>query len=120
MAHFAAGKPRARAWRPLNVQLFSSAHTCCLFFSVQDQNWTVQQLRDQRYDAVFHLVTTAIGAENFYTQANNATRREDQKLARELDLKILSAWVGHPKVFIIDNSTDLDWFPSHFWSFAWW
>ena len=53
-------------------------------------------------------MTTAIGAENFYTQANNATRREDQKLARELDLKILSAWVGHPKVFIIDNSTDFD------------
>ncbi len=25
-----------------------------------------------------------------------------------MDLKILSAWVGHPKVFIIDNSTDFD------------
>ena len=75
---------------------------------LQKENWTVQQLRDQRYDAVFHLVTTAIGAENFYTNANNTARLEDQKEARELDLKILSAWVGHPKVFIIDNSTDFD------------
>ncbi len=69
-------------------------------------NWTVQSLRDQRYDAVFHLVTTAIGAEEFYTNANNQTRLEDAKTARELDLKILSAWVGHPKVFIIDNSSE--------------
>lgn len=65
---------------------------------LQENAWTVQALRDQRYDAVFHLVTTAIGAEEFYTNANNATRLEDATKARDLDLKILSAWVGHPKV----------------------
>ncbi len=40
------------------------------------------QLRDQRYDAVFHLVTTAIGAEQFYSNASNATRLEDARTAR--------------------------------------
>jgi predicted ATPase len=33
-------------------------------------------LRDERYDAVVHLVTAALGAETFYTQANNQARRE--------------------------------------------
>lgn len=75
---------------------------------MQENGWTVHGLRDARYDAVFHLVTTAIGAEEFYSNANNATRLEDAKLARDLDLRVLGAWVGHPKVFIIDNSTDFD------------
>ena len=74
---------------------------------LEENGWTVQGLRD-RYDAVFHLVTTAIGAEAFYQTQNNSTRTEDAALARELDLKLLSAWIGHPRVFIIDNSTDFD------------
>ena len=32
------------------------------------------QLRDQRYEAVVHLVTAAIGAERFYTLENNKAR----------------------------------------------
>ena len=33
---------------------------------LEDNGWTVPQLRDQRYEAVVHLVTAAIGAEDFY------------------------------------------------------
>ena len=36
---------------------------------------TLSELRDQ-YDAVFHLVTAAKGAEEFYTLENNAARYE--------------------------------------------
>ena len=33
-------------------------------------------VRDQRYDAVYHLVTAADGAEPFYSLANNKGRSE--------------------------------------------
>jgi len=41
---------------------------------LEEFNWTVPQLRDQRYEAVVHLVTAAIGAERFYTLENNKAR----------------------------------------------
>lgn len=41
-------------------------------------------LRDQRYDAVVHLVTAADGAENFYTLANNEVRTESIEQAVEI------------------------------------
>ena len=37
---------------------------------------TTQHLRDERYDAVLHLVSAADGAEQFYTTSNNAQRLE--------------------------------------------
>lgn len=63
------------------------------------------ELRDGRYDAVIHLVTAAIGAEQFYTTENNSVRKEGLELARELDKRISEAWLGHPYLDIIDNST---------------
>ena len=63
------------------------------------------ELRD-RYDAVFHLVTAAKGAEEFYTTANNAARTETVDEARDLDDKLISAWTGHPHLRVIDNSCD--------------
>lgn len=63
------------------------------------------ELRDH-YDAVFHLVTAANGAEEFYTLANNQARTETPQQARDLDDKLVSAWTGHPHLRIIDNSTD--------------
>jgi CYTH domain-containing protein/thymidylate kinase len=68
--------------------------------------WNVVDLRDKRYDAVIHLVTAAIGAEKYYTTENNTARTESLEQARDLDFKILNAWVGHPRIRIIDNSTD--------------
>jgi len=70
--------------------------------------WNVMNIRDRRYDAVLHLVSAAIGAEKFYTLENNLTRTETIDEARALDFKILNAWVGHPVIHIIDNSTGFD------------
>lgn len=64
-------------------------------------------LRDQ-YDAVFHLVTAAKGAELFYTLANNAARTETPEEAAALDDKLIAAWTGHPHLRVIDNTTDFD------------
>lgn len=63
------------------------------------------ELRDS-YDAVFHLVSAAKGAEIFYTTANNTARTETVEEARALDDKLIAAWTGHPHFRIIDNETD--------------
>ena len=57
------------------------------------------------YDMVFHLVTAADGAVEAYTTANNAARTETPEQARIADLKTRNAWVGHPHLRVIDNST---------------
>ena len=62
------------------------------------------QARDGRYDAVFHLVTAADGAEHFYSNATNATRSEGIEEAKRLDRATQTAWAGHPHHHIIDNS----------------
>lgn len=64
-------------------------------------------LRDN-YDAVFHLVTAAKGAADFYTTANNSARSETPEEAAELDDKLIAAWTGHPHLRVIDNSSDFD------------
>lgn len=61
-----------------------------------------------RYDGVFHLVTAANGAEDFYTLANNAARTETPEQARALDNLGISNWTGHSHLRIIDNSTDFE------------
>ncbi|MBQ7371088.1 MAG: AAA family ATPase [Blautia sp.] len=68
---------------------------------------TEVELRDN-YDAVFHLVTAAKGAEKYYTTANNSARTESVEDAARLDEKLISAWTGHPHLRIIDNSTDFE------------
>ena len=68
---------------------------------------TETQLRD-RYDAVFHMVTAAKGAEQFYTLENNQARYETVEEAVALDARLLSAWTGHPHLRVIDNSTDFE------------
>ena len=65
------------------------------------------ELRDN-YDAVFHLVSAAKGAEEFYTTANNAARTESLEEAAELDDKLISAWTGHPHLRVIDNATSFE------------
>jgi CYTH domain-containing protein len=51
-------------------------------------------------------VTAADGAEAFYTTENNAVRSETPAQARLLDQRVRDAWVGHPHLRVIDNSTD--------------
>lgn len=60
------------------------------------------------FEGVIHLVTAAKGAEKFYTLANNDARYESPEEARLADEKTMQAWVGHPHLRIIDNSTDFE------------
>ncbi|MCF0260251.1 MAG: ATP-binding protein [Erysipelotrichaceae bacterium] len=58
-----------------------------------------------RYDGIFHLTTTAKGAEEYYTFANNEARYQNLEEARKADDAILEVWKGHPFIRVIDNST---------------
>ena len=60
------------------------------------------------YDGVFHLVTAAKGAEEFYTLSNNQARTETPEEARRLDDRLIAAWTGHPHLRVIGNGTDFD------------
>jgi CYTH domain-containing protein/thymidylate kinase len=66
-----------------------------------------REARDS-FDGVIHLVTAADGAEEFYTLANNIARSETPEQARELDSRTQAAWLGHPHLKVIDNSTAFD------------
>lgn len=72
-----------------------------------DERLTYFEARDS-FDAVIHLVTAANGAEEFYTTDNNDARYETLAEARLSDDKTLRAWLGHPHLKIIDNSTDFE------------
>lgn len=65
------------------------------------------EVRDS-YDAVFHLMTAAKGAEKFYTLENNQARTETIEEARIVDDKLIDAWTGHPYFRIVDNSTNFE------------
>ena len=65
------------------------------------------ELRDH-YEAVFHLVTAAKGAVEFYTTVNNSARTETPEQAAVMDDKLISAWTGHPHFRVIDNSTGFE------------
>ena len=72
---------------------------------VEDMGMRIVDLRDGRYDAVFHLVTAANGAEKFYTLGNNTARHETPEQARVLDGKTANAWNGHDHFKIFPNYT---------------
>ena len=79
----------------------------------QEIGTSTAQLRDQRYDAVLHLVSAADGAEEFYTTSNNAQRYEKRdeeglRIARMLDKKVIDAWKGHSHLRVINNHEDFD------------
>ena len=75
---------------------------------MEEKQTDVVQLRDNRYDAVFHLVTAADGAESYCTLENNKVRTQDPKEAIVVDRKTQKAWVGHPHLYVLDNSTDFE------------
>ncbi len=78
------------------------------FAAVLDHLRTNETLLRDTYDAVFHLVTAAKGAEEFYTTANNTARTETTEEAAALDDQLINAWTGHPHLRVIDNSTDFE------------
>ena len=61
-----------------------------------------------RYDAVFHLLTAANGAEEYYTLANNSARKENPATARMVDAKTYDVLKHHPHFYFYDNSTDFE------------
>lgn len=62
----------------------------------------------RRYDTVIHMVSASIGAEKHYGKESNEERYEGLEWARALDRRLLAAWNPHPRVIVIDNSTDFD------------
>lgn len=74
---------------------------------VKRLGYKARDMRDS-FDAVIHLVTTADGAESFYTTANNKARKENLSEARKSDKATCNAWNGHPHLRVINNSTDFD------------
>lgn len=61
------------------------------------------ELRDQRYDAVIHMCTTAKDALDYYTLDNNLSRTESPEVACQLDDRLLAAWSGHPHLRVVGN-----------------
>lgn len=57
----------------------------------------------ERYDLVIHLVTAAIGAEEYYVMDDE--RHETPEQAAKLDLLTREAWRLHRHFTLIDNST---------------
>lgn len=70
-------------------------------------NLTELSLMDN-YDMVIHLVTAALGKEEFYTLENNKARTETVEEAISQDKRTLNAWIGHRNLKVIDNSTDFE------------
>lgn len=87
----------------MDATAYMSKEDSQAMFDIND--WSLTKLRDQRYDCVIHLVTAAIGAEKFYQNANNTTRKETPEQAREIDYKLREAWNGHYNFHIVDNKT---------------
>ena len=57
---------------------------------------------------MIHMVTAAQGAEKFYTTENNKARTETIEQAREIDAKIIQAWLGHPRHRIVTNTATFE------------
>ena len=70
---------------------------------LDDNGWTMNFLCNERYNMIMHLVTAAIGAEEFYTLEGNAARYETKDEAAALDVKLQKQWMSHPNFTIIDN-----------------
>jgi len=57
-----------------------------------------------RYKAVFHLCTTAKGAQHSYTLSNNSARMEETLAeAVEVDNNLIKAWEKHPNLHLIKS-----------------
>eukprot|EP00555_Chaetoceros_dichaeta_P011260 CAMPEP_0198255876 /NCGR_PEP_ID=MMETSP1447-20131203/5914_1 /TAXON_ID=420782 /ORGANISM="Chaetoceros dichaeta, Strain CCMP1751" /LENGTH=465 /DNA_ID=CAMNT_0043942365 /DNA_START=163 /DNA_END=1560 /DNA_ORIENTATION=+ len=75
---------------------------------MEERGVSSAEIREGRYNAVFHLVTSAEGAEQFYSLENNAARNETAEQAREVDVLTRKAWLGHQNLMVFDNSTDFE------------
>lgn len=69
---------------------------------MDDLGVTMVQIRENRYDAVIHMVTAADGAEDFYASQVEA-RYESVDEAREKDELLRQAYMGHQRWILIGN-----------------
>jgi len=72
---------------------------------LDETGWSTVQLRDKRYDAVIHMVTSADGAEKFYN-LNNIARSEALDTAIQVDKRTSACWMAHPSFHYIDNNVN--------------
>ena len=72
-----------------------------------DLHRTEEELR-ANYDAVFHLVSAAKGAPEFYSTDTNAIRYETLEEAAALDDRFILAWQKHPHFRIVENKGSFD------------
>merc|ERR1711935_162672 len=63
---------------------------------------------EDRYHHVVHMVSAAVGAEDFYSVEEHSARFEGLELARERDRRAMEAWEMHPYVDIVDNRGNFD------------
>jgi hypothetical protein len=68
-----------------------------------DLNMNIVSMRDNRYDAILHMVTAADGASKFYAALSNEARYESIEEAVTKDKKLREAYMGHKKWIFIDN-----------------
>ena len=61
-------------------------------------------MRDNRYDAILHMVTAADGASKFYASLSNEARYESIDEAIQKDKSLREAYMGHKNWFMVDNS----------------
>eukprot|EP01065_Artemidia_motanka_P001282 TRINITY_DN10598_c0_g1_i1.p1 TRINITY_DN10598_c0_g1~~TRINITY_DN10598_c0_g1_i1.p1 ORF type:complete len:416 (+),score=129.64 TRINITY_DN10598_c0_g1_i1:53-1300(+) len=74
---------------------------------MEEAGFSTERLRDQRYDLVLLMATTAFGAEDVYNNQRlaNPERTENAEEARAQEAKLREVYLGHPKLRVIDNST---------------
>jgi len=70
---------------------------------MKEAGWSEDDLTNNRYDLVLHLVSAADGAVEYYTTSNNQARKETVEQAKELDKMTQSAWLNHHTFKIIHN-----------------
>ncbi|VDN03753.1 unnamed protein product [Thelazia callipaeda] len=68
---------------------------------IDKESWA-QSLKELNLDQ-FNLREAADGAEEYYSLANNGARSESLNEAIEQDRLTRDAWLGHPRVDVIDN-----------------
>jgi len=72
---------------------------------MDELNCNTVMLRDNRYDGILHLVTSAEGTTDAYAAINSEGQYETTESAIEIDKKLRHAYMGHSKWLIINNDT---------------
>ncbi len=78
------------------------------FYKTCDKCGTSPEELKNSYDAVFHLVSTAIGAEFAFGMLNNEHRIHNLEESRKQELRAQEIWKDYPNFFVFDNSVPFD------------